>query len=397
MSSRKKKKLTLSIDGDVVATAKNRGINISDLTENVLRSIISEPSEEISSDTENFDEEPEIYHPLRLMGSYRPPRINWVKFTEMELQAILKIHYEQLGFNVRWIHLEDRAHEKGIDLACWKTEPEEMGITVKRNPKKENIYQLQELANSEYRERIYVYVGKSSRSFSEALTKYQSIAVLDKEGLEKLLEKSGLLQAILIDNTELMLALSYFKEKFLSIARVEKRVKEPTRYKMEILKKLWHLKDRVVTLHRCSRMFDDLFENGGLVKNLNEKQLLDISTSFLGFMFYEALNPFLRSIDDNIWNLIRIDYLENKDRTDWFTLLRRDKFFQPGRVLENYIDYEKAKESYEEMKRKFGWSDPTLAHGERYSHLAKALSTIFWASEEVIDNCFEIVMRRLED
>jgi len=388
-----KKKLTLSIDSDVVATAKNRGINISDLTENVLRSIVSESSEEIGYNAENFDKEPEIYYPLRLLGPYRPPRINWAKFTEMELQTILKIHYEELGFNVRWIHLEDKAHEKGIDLVCWKAEPEKIGIAVKKNPKKGDIYQLQELANSKYKERIFVYVGKCSRSFSEALTKHRNVAVLNEEGLEELLQTSRLLHGILIDNTELMFALSYLGERFFLIAREEKRVDKPTKYNREILKKLWHLKDRVVTLHRCSRMFDDLFEKDDIVKKIGEKQLLDISMSFLGFMFYEALNPFLKSVDDDVWNLIRIDYLENRDRSDWFTLLRRDKFFQPGRVLENYVDYEKGRESYEEMKRKFGWSDFQVANGERYSHFAKALSTYFWALEEVIDDCFKIVMR----
>ncbi len=46
--------------------------------------------------------------------------IPWIKYTENEIQGILKIHFEILGYDVIWRHKDDPANEHGIDLECQK-------------------------------------------------------------------------------------------------------------------------------------------------------------------------------------------------------------------------------------------------------------------------------------
>ncbi len=44
--------------------------------------------------------------------------IPWKEFSEREVQGILKIHFEVLGYDVTWRHEGDPANERGIDLEC---------------------------------------------------------------------------------------------------------------------------------------------------------------------------------------------------------------------------------------------------------------------------------------
>ena len=59
--------------------------------------------------------------------------IPWTKYTEREIQTLLKMHFEQQGYDVVWRHEQDPANENGVDLECVNgTTKKRLLIAVKR-------------------------------------------------------------------------------------------------------------------------------------------------------------------------------------------------------------------------------------------------------------------------
>ena len=92
--------------------------------------------------------------------------IPWNNFSELEIQAILKIHFESLGFGVVWRHKEDPTNERGIDLECTRIKDnKKVTIAVKKKPKKEDLGQLVELSRSDGNQKIYLYINGATQNF----------------------------------------------------------------------------------------------------------------------------------------------------------------------------------------------------------------------------------------
>lgn len=105
-----------------------------------------------------LEEEDELDGPFA-MGAIIDNEIPWKDFDEVEIQGLLKLHFEDLGYKVIWRHRQDPANEEGVDLECIrKTPANRVVIAVKKKPKHDDISQVLELSNTDANRRIYVYV-----------------------------------------------------------------------------------------------------------------------------------------------------------------------------------------------------------------------------------------------
>jgi hypothetical protein len=99
--------------------------------------------------------------------------IPWNDFSEIEIQGILKIHFERLGFKVIWRHCDDPANEKGIDLECInKNTHKRVIISVKKKPKKNDLGQILELSQHEADLRIYLFLNGAAQSFRDQMVTF---------------------------------------------------------------------------------------------------------------------------------------------------------------------------------------------------------------------------------
>ena len=118
--------------------------------------------------------------------------IPWDAYLELEVQTILKIHFEKLGFEISWRHQDDPANEKGIDLECTRdSDNQKVLIAVKKKPKKEALAQLVELVGHPANKRIYVYIGGAAQSFRDKFSTFEPQVEFWNE--KKLEEHSSLL------------------------------------------------------------------------------------------------------------------------------------------------------------------------------------------------------------
>jgi hypothetical protein len=129
--------------------------------------------------------------------------IPWNIFSELEIQAILKIHFETFGYNVIWRHKDDPANECGVDLECTRKKDNQIiKIAVKKKPKKEDLGQVIELSQNEADQRIYVYINGTAQSFRKQIPNFEPKVVFwDETKLEEYLVESNLTFKLLVDNT----------------------------------------------------------------------------------------------------------------------------------------------------------------------------------------------------
>lgn len=133
--------------------------------------------------------------------SKTPPslEIPWAKFSEREIQAILKMHYKSIGFDVQWPHDEDPSHEKGIDLDCKDASGNRVILAIKKDPKTEDIVQLQELARNDAKQRIYVRIKRGTQKFEDETQRLTGLVEFwDSALLEQELNKSCLTLMLLV-------------------------------------------------------------------------------------------------------------------------------------------------------------------------------------------------------
>src|SRR6266566_2467008 len=129
--------------------------------------------------------------------------IPWNEFSEIEIQGILKIHFEELGYDVTWRHRDDPANEGGIDLECRrKVDSNIVVLAFKKKPRKEALAQVLELSDEEANKRVFVYVGGASQSFRDKLSRFKSrVEFWNEEKLEEQLSISGLTLSLKTDNS----------------------------------------------------------------------------------------------------------------------------------------------------------------------------------------------------
>src|SRR6267143_6075864 len=136
-------------------------------------------------------------------GAVLSKGIPWEEFSEREVQGILKIHFEVLGYDVTWRHHDDPANERGIDLECSREKGHaKVLVSVKKRPKKEALSQIVELSDEPADKRVYVYIGGASQSFRDKIPKFKRrVEFWNEEPLEERLSDTGLALSMKVDNS----------------------------------------------------------------------------------------------------------------------------------------------------------------------------------------------------
>jgi len=96
----------------------------------------------------------------------------WKNRHEDDVLECLKEAYDNAGYHVVNFHEIDRAHEKGVDLECKRSE-EKIHVQTKMKPGSRDLKQLIRLSKSTANKRIYVHVGQPSILFKNKMENYK--------------------------------------------------------------------------------------------------------------------------------------------------------------------------------------------------------------------------------
>jgi len=308
--------------------------------------------------------------------------IPWGAFSEEEIQALLKLHFEREGYNVQWIHKDDRAHEKGTDIVCTSLKDgRRIGIAVKNKPRKRDILQLYELVEAPVDDRIYIYVDGMARSFHKAIEKNKAkIQVWNRKELERRLIFSGLMLKLLIDNSRSIRILTKLVRQIESVVKNERESLSDTVFLgklSENIPRLWGLKDRVVTLHKSSKVANMVFERQLTKKIFSDEEMIKFCLSWLNFLEIECLEQLdseFRVLMGNDWILLRLAYKENPLGSNWLHLHPLPFVMQPGKIVQSSLILQNT--HMNQIVR------DTIRH----------IILVGWSLEGTIDQMFKIVM-----
>ncbi len=328
-----------------------------------------------------------------------------MSFAEQEVQAILKIHFERLGFDVVWRHRgDDPANEGGIDLECQSPQRTVL-VAVKKRPKKEALAQVVELSTESADQRVYVYIGGASQSFREQLVNFgDKVEFWDEKVLEDRLNASQLTRILKSDNSlayQAVLRIMQILVKTIKTKPAAGSVPKPT---WELMETLWGMKDRAVTLHECASMMRLMFENPMRVGELNYDQIQSLimwtldsvcSSALLSLRHtFEALTPELKKLIFRVHKTTRI-------RSKWLHLFSYRPGLMPRWVDSALKDYEKARVETKEMEQVIERrrTKPRVPDNIERPHMNEVViefqSLAMWAYslEATVDDLFERCVR----
>lgn len=180
--------------------------------------------------------------------------IPWDDYDELEIQTLLKMHFEMMGYETTWRHRDDPANEKGIDLEFnRKSDGRRVLVAVKKYPKKGALAQVVELADHEANERIYVYVGGAAQSFRDKLGNFSSrVRFWNEHELEGKLDETGTTLQLKVANSKANEAMFRIMAHILAWIRTKPPTRAPAKPSAEVLETLWGMKDRAVTVNKCA-------------------------------------------------------------------------------------------------------------------------------------------------
>ena len=273
--------------------------------------------------------------------------IPWDTYLELEVQMILKIHLETLGFEVSWRHQDDPANEEGIDLECTRdSDNQKVLIAVKKKPKKEALAQLVELAGHPANKRIYVYIGGAAQSFRDKLSTFeQQVEFWDEKKLEEHLNESGLTLQLKIDNSLANDAMFRIMRRLIEVIK-SKPEKDSLSGKpsQEMMETLWGMKDRAVTVNKCAGMAQLMFEGPSRFGELTDEQVQNLVVYVLDYVCVYGLMSLCRTFEDlspEFQELLYHVHDVTKVRSNWLELYTYRRGLVPGAVDTAYREYGK--------------------------------------------------------
>lgn len=281
-------------------------------------------------------------------------RIPWRDFSELEIQAILKIHFENLGYNVRWPHRDDPSHESGVDLDCTsKRGKKHVLVAVKKKPLKTAIAQVLELSRKDAEERVYVYVDGAAESFQESIKDFRrKVAFWDENRLEEHLRSSEMTLSLRLDNSLANHAQFAVMKSIMNVIGSEEllKLKLVIQNKNRMLDDLWGIKDRAVTLNKCASMIQLMLEdNDRFGRKLSYETLEALTLWCFDYLYVYALvslKNFFEHLTPTFKILLARVHERTRIRSNWLELYTYRPGLMPGRVLATLEDYEKQKAKY---------------------------------------------------
>lgn len=312
--------------------------------------------------------------------------IPWHEFKELEIQALLVMHQRLLGYKVDWRHREDRAHEEGVDIFCrHETSGKTVAISVKKDPKKKDLYQFIELAKADADDRYYVYVGTRSGEFRRKATD-ERVRILDSEDLEKLLEPLGLQFQLIVDNTPFVREFSRVRRGFSQMIVGERAKPSKTvslQWDQKDYEKVWIIKDRATSIHKCLRLIQHISEAPFESPYLSDEAMKHMLLVSLDHLDKDALSPLIEAMDERFWQFVRADFQRRRSHSDWLYLYKPGFYLQPGHILEFY------ETPTTEVPENLPQSRKQTKIFEFAYLFVLSTANIFWAIESITDNIYQ--------
>jgi hypothetical protein len=250
-----------------------------------------------------------------------------IKFDDTKeegIQIILGTIFHELGYNVDYLHLSDRANEDGADLIV-SNKKEKIAIAVKKKPNKKDTTQLLELNDRKENRKIYVYTFTPTKKFLDFMKKCKKVEFWDLNKLNNFIfgSNSYFFSNLLFRENSTIRHLELLKYLFFRIwdkcrKMEKKKVREMNK---QSITKLWRLKDFSVTVNKIPEHTRYFFDEPLKIKNKElDIHFLNLFLDFLNSLEKSTLNYlgwFLDFYKDNE-NLVNNSIIEMGDRSHWF-------------------------------------------------------------------------------
>lgn len=255
--------------------------------------------------------------------------IDWNQFNEEQIQTLLAILFNSIGYSIENLHEADRAREDGADLVVKKSK-ESIAIAVKIKPKNNDRQQLYDLSKRKENKKIYVYIKTPAGKFREYIKEFKgNVEFFDEKKLNNFFREKnlGFTCSLIFDSHKISYTISEaqrilfgLREKCLNL---EKRT--PKGLDRQSFKWLFRLKDDAVSLYKTNENVITLLEKPINIKKreLNEHFL----KLFIKYMY--ILNSRLRSFlnyFELFYNrnedLVNNSIIENDGKSHWLHLLQ---------------------------------------------------------------------------
>lgn len=270
--------------------------------------------------------------------------IPWGDYSELEIQTLLKMHFEILDYDIVWRHRDDPANEKGIDLECnRKSDKRRILVAVKKNPKKEALAQVVELANHKADERIYVYIGGASQSFRDQLSHFESkVQFWDEKEVESRLSETGLTLRLKIANAKANEAMLSIMRRILHIIEDKSLGPPPSTSSIGTLETLWGMKDRSVTINKCASMAQLMLEDPSRFGKPNHDEVQKLVVFILDYIYAYGLLSLQKAFENlspELQSLLHHVYEKTSIRSNWHELYQYRPGPVPGAVESVHQDF----------------------------------------------------------
>jgi len=340
-----------------------------------------------------------------MMGNPLSKGILWKDYSELELQTLLKMHFEMMDYDTTWRHRDDPANEKGVDLEFnRKSDGRRVLVAVKKHPKKGALAQILELAGQAADERIYVYIGGAVQSFRDKLGVFRSkVQFWDERELESRLNGTGLTMQLKVANSKTYQAM--FKIMVQLIDAIQKKPPRgpPSKPRAETLETLWGMKDRAVTTSKCATMAQLMLGDPGRFGELSHEKVQNLVVYLLDYIYAYGLMSLQKTFEDlspELRWLLYYVHKKTKIRSNWLELFQYSRGPVPGEVELFHQEFEKDRAKRTEALRGMKSivhddtsAEPKAIHLEDAAILFRSLS--IWADglEGTIDDLYERCVR----
>jgi len=339
------------------------------------------------------------------MGHPISKGIPWALFSEIEIQEILKIHFENLGFDVVWRHKDDPANEGGVDLECTREKDSiRTLVSVKKKPKKEALAQVVELSGEKADRRIYVYIGGASQSFRDQSSSFETkVEFWNEKKLEDELNESRLTLRLKVDNSLANNAMFRIMRSLLDSIQTKPPKGQLPKPNSEIMETIWGMKDRAVTVNKCASMAQLLFEESSRFGELSYDQVQNLVVWCLDFIYtYGLLSLWdaFEALPSELKAMLYHVHERTKIRSNWLELNTYRAGLMPGRVGYAVKEYEsektkwkRAEKAIESMKKKGEIPEHELTRLDEAAEEFRLLGIWAHGLEGTIDYLFEQSIR----
>ncbi|MCP8309380.1 MAG: restriction endonuclease [archaeon] len=337
------------------------------------------------------------------------PLVEWERYSEPEIHAIISYFFGSQGYNVRNLHQLDRAKERGADLILSRpAESERIAVQIKKKPKGSDTEQLRRLSERSEKVKKYIYVQEPTEDFAEMMEQYKSrVDFWDGKKLcREIIKDNPYLGLLLsISSTQTAQILSFVQAMLIRKWREmeNKKLEEISLPKPdeEFLHLLWQAKDRAVAFGKGFMLLANAFDSTDRKSPALETRDLDYTVlSFVRLIddpyidLAHSLCEFFQKIFKRYVEYVEYACVERRIGTEWLELAKFH-FLAPGTVVRVIDIWQQEDAEINEAIKSLPPSELTMAHYTIFDaihNLSRDLALLGDGIEGIIDDMWRYVI-----